>query len=148
MSQIHKLSLGLYQSSRLLLQLLNSKLADIGLTYPQYLVLSCLWEQDGLQVNQIGQKLMLDSGTLTPLLKKLESLNYVKRVRGEKDERTVTAELTYPGSSLQHKAVGILDDLENLLEESSTKNPAEMNQNIDDLLDELQLFKNRLTWKN
>ncbi len=143
MDTIHSLSLGLYSSSRLLVQVISSRLSEIGLTYPQYLVLSCLWEQDGLRVNQIGKQLMLDSGTLTPLLKKLESLNYIKRVRGEEDERTVTAELTYPGKSLQQKAASVMSVLEEKLAESSTKNLAEMNQSIHGLLEELQLFKNQ-----
>ncbi|MDN3203989.1 MarR family winged helix-turn-helix transcriptional regulator [Algoriphagus sediminis] len=143
MNTIHSLSLSLYSSSRLLVQLISSKLSEIGLTYPQYLVLSCLWEEDGLRVNQIGKKLLLDSGTLTPLLKKLESLNYVKRVRGEEDERTVTAELTYPGKSLQQKAESAMNELEEALQESSAKTFQEVNQTIHDLLEELQLFKNQ-----
>lgn len=144
----HDLSLGLYSSSRLLIQLIQSKLGDFGLTYPQYLVMSELWDSDGLRVNQIGEKLNLDSGTLTPLLKKLESQNYIKRVRGEADERTVTAELTYPGKSLQSRVEESLKEMENSLAEKFTKNTTELNQTIQALLDQLQTIKKDSTWKN
>ena len=144
----HDLSLGLYSCSRLLIQLIQSKLGDFGLTYPQYLVMSELWDSDGLRVNQIGEKLNLDSGTLTPLLKKLESQNYIKRVRGEADERTVTAELTYPGKSLQSRVEESLKEMENSLAEKFTKNTTELNQTIQALLDQLQTIKKDSTWKN
>jgi MarR family transcriptional regulator, organic hydroperoxide resistance regulator len=85
-----ELSSLLYSSSRLLIQQIQLRLNEFGLTYPQFLVLSILWELDGLKVHQLGEKLNLDSGTLTPLLKKLESQNILKRKRGEEDERTVS----------------------------------------------------------
>ncbi|MFC3879944.1 MarR family winged helix-turn-helix transcriptional regulator [Algoriphagus namhaensis] len=144
----HDISLGLYSSSRLLIQLIQSKLLEYSLTYPQYLVMSELWESDGLRVNQIGEKLNLDSGTLTPLLKKLESQNYIKRVRGEADERTVTAELTYPGKSLQSRVEESLKEMENSLAERFTENTAELNQTIQALLEQLQTIKKESTWKN
>jgi MarR family transcriptional regulator, organic hydroperoxide resistance regulator len=93
-----------YVASRLISQAYREPLEDLGLTYPQYLVMLVLWEKDGQMVSQIGEKLQLDSGTLTPLLKRLESVNLVKRVRSESDERKVEIELTYPGKSLQTKA--------------------------------------------
>lgn len=105
----------LYTSSRLLIQQIQLKLNDVGLTYLQYLVLSILWEQDGLKVFQLGEKLSLDSGTLTPLLKKLESQNLLKRKRGEADERTVTIHLTYPGKTLQSKTLTAMQELEEKL---------------------------------
>lgn len=138
----HDLSLGLYSSSRLLIQLIQGKLSEFSLTYPQYLVMAELWKTDGLRVNQIGEKLNLDSGTLTPLLKKLESQNYVKRVRGEADERTVTAELTYPGKSLQSRVEESLAKLDQVLAEKFTDNPTELNQTIQGLLEQLQTIKN------
>lgn len=144
----HDLSLGLYSSSRLLIQLIQSKLSEFNLTYPQYLVMYELWESDGLRVNQIGEKLNLDSGTLTPLLKKLESQNYIKRLRGEADERTVTAELTYPGKSLQSRVEESLKEMENSLTEKFTENTAELNQTIQALLKQLQTIKKESTWKN
>lgn len=100
-----RLSEALYITSRLLIQRIQTKLNEFGLTYPQFLVLSILWEEDGLKVHQLGEKLRLDSGTLTPVLKKLESQNILKRKRGEEDERTVSIHLTYPGKSLQAKVL-------------------------------------------
>ncbi|RZS95309.1 MarR family winged helix-turn-helix transcriptional regulator [Cecembia calidifontis] len=78
-----------YVASRLISQAYREPLEALGLTYPQYLVMLCLWEEDGLMVSQIGDKLSLDSGTLTPLLKRLEAMNLVKRERSEEDERRV-----------------------------------------------------------
>lgn len=97
------LSQVLYTSSRLLIQQIQIVLKEFGLTYPQFLVMQILWEEDGLKVHELGTRLALDSGTLTPLLKKLESQNFLKRKRGEEDERTVSIHLTYPGKSLQSK---------------------------------------------
>ena len=87
-----------YVASRLISQAYREPLEELGLTYPQYLVMLVLWEKDGQMVSQIGDKLQLDSGTLTPLLKRLESVNLIKRVRSESDERKVEIELTYPGN--------------------------------------------------
>jgi DNA-binding MarR family transcriptional regulator len=98
-----------YVASRLFSQAYREPLDAIGLTYPQYLVMLVLWEKDGQMVSQIGQKLQLDSGTLTPLLKRLEASNLIKRVRSEEDERKVVIELTYPGSSLQSKAAKVAE---------------------------------------
>jgi DNA-binding MarR family transcriptional regulator len=69
-------------------------LEPLGLTYPQYLVLMVLWEEDGLMVREIGERLNLDSGTLTPMLKRLEAAGFVTRKRDAKDERQVRIELT------------------------------------------------------
>ena len=79
-------------------------LERIGLTYPQYLVLLVLWEQDDQTVNQIGKQLHLDSGTLTPLLKRLEAAGIVRRQRDIQDERQVRISLTAKGSGLREQA--------------------------------------------
>lgn len=139
---ITDLSLQLYTSSRLLIQLIQSELKQFGLTYPQYLVLSILWEKDGLKVNEIGKKLALDSGTLTPLLKKLEAMNYVKRRRGEEDERTVHAELTYPGKSLQTKVEASISQFDKGFQKTSVIKINKLNQKLSDLLEELNQIKN------
>jgi DNA-binding MarR family transcriptional regulator len=76
----------------------------IGLTYPQYLVLLVLWEQDGQTVNQVGKQLHLDSGTLTPMLKRLEAAGIVRRQRDTQDERQVRISLTAKGSGLKEQA--------------------------------------------
>jgi DNA-binding MarR family transcriptional regulator len=79
-------------------------LVRLGLTYPQYLVMLVLWEQDGVTVKEIGDRLFLDSGTLTPLLKRLEAAHLVKRTRSTEDERQVLISLTPQGVVLKEKA--------------------------------------------
>jgi DNA-binding MarR family transcriptional regulator len=76
----------------------------LGLTYPQYLVMLVLWERDDVPVKDIGEKLFLDSGTLTPLLKRLEAAHLVKRTRSREDERQVLIALTPQGHALKEKA--------------------------------------------
>ena len=88
----------------------------LGLTYPQYLVMLVLWERDGVPVKDIGERLLLDSGTLTPLLKRLEAAELVKRTRSTEDERQVLIALMPRGQALKEKAravpEGILAALE------------------------------------
>lgn len=79
-------------------------LEPLGLTYPQYLVLLALWEEDGLGIKAIGGRLDLDSGTLTPLVKRMESAGLVTRRRGEDDERQVLVHLTAKGRQLRTRA--------------------------------------------
>jgi DNA-binding MarR family transcriptional regulator len=79
-------------------------LDKLGLTYPQYLVMMVLWERDGVAVKAIGEKLFLDSGTLTPLLKRLEAAELVKRTRSTEDERQVLIALTPKGQALKDQA--------------------------------------------
>jgi len=76
----------------------------LGLTYPQYLVMMVLWERDGVPVKDIGEKLFLDSGTLTPLLKRLEAADLVKRTRSTEDERQMLIALTPKGHALKEQA--------------------------------------------
>ncbi|MER7578475.1 MarR family transcriptional regulator [Kitasatospora sp. NPDC097691] len=79
-------------------------LRDLGLTYPQYLVMLVLWEDRELPVKRIGERLRLDSGTLSPLLKRLEAAGLVRRERSAQDERSVTVALTSEGSALRERA--------------------------------------------
>jgi DNA-binding MarR family transcriptional regulator len=79
-------------------------LDKLGLTYPQYLVMLVLWERDQVPVKEIGEKLFLDSGTLTPLLKRLEAAGLVKRTRSVDDERKVIVTLTAQGKGLRDRA--------------------------------------------
>jgi len=79
-------------------------LERLGLTYPQYLVMLVLWERDGIPVKDIGERLFLDSGTLTPLLKRMEGMGLVKRTRSTEDERQVLVALTAQGRELKEKA--------------------------------------------
>ena len=82
-------------------------LADIGLTYPQYLVMTVLWEEDDQSVGQLGGKLSLESSTLTPLLKRLEAEGLLARHRDKQDERVVRVKLTPPGDKLREVAAKI-----------------------------------------
>ena len=82
-------------------------LKELKLTYPQYLVMLVLWERDAQRVSDIGTALYLDSGTLTPLLKKLEVMGFVERTRSKEDERQVIVSLTSSGRKLQAKSQGI-----------------------------------------
>ncbi len=82
-------------------------LEKLKLTYPQYLVMLVLWEHDALRVSDIGEAVYLDSGTLTPLLKKLEALGFVERVRSKEDERQVIVSLTSTGRKLQIESKNI-----------------------------------------
>jgi len=99
-----QLCFALYSASRAVIRAYAPLLAPLGLTYPQYLVLLVLWELDGLPVKDIGERLALDSGTLTPLLKRLEHQGLVERRRGEDDERVVRIHLTAAGRALRGKA--------------------------------------------
>jgi DNA-binding MarR family transcriptional regulator len=96
-----------YALSRVLTAHYKPFLDQIELTYPQYLVMMVLWEQKQLSVKEIGDLLMLDSGTLTPLLKKLESRDLVTRVRSKADERVVLVGLTNEGTTLKGRAESI-----------------------------------------
>jgi DNA-binding MarR family transcriptional regulator len=83
------------------------RLDALGLTYPQYLVFLVLWEKDGLTVKALGEKLFLDSGTITPLIKRLESRGLLRRERDEEDERQVRIHLTQAGRDLRTKALSV-----------------------------------------
>jgi DNA-binding MarR family transcriptional regulator len=96
-----------YALSRVLTAHYKPVLEGIDLTYPQYLLMLVLWEHQQLSVKAIGEKLLLDSGTLTPLLKKLESRNLVSRLRNVADERIVMISLTQAGAALKEKAADV-----------------------------------------
>ena len=102
-----QLCFALYAASRSVTGLYRPLLEPLGLTYPQYLVMLVLWEQDGLTVRELGQRLQLDSGTLTPLLKRLQSAGLITRQRRQQDEREVDIRLTDAGLALRDKASGI-----------------------------------------
>jgi DNA-binding MarR family transcriptional regulator len=100
----NQLCFPLYAAARLMVQAYRPLLDEIGLTYPQYLTMMALWEEDGLSVKEIGTRLFLDSGTLTPLLQKLEEMNLVERARARHDDRTVLNRLTPRGKALKDRA--------------------------------------------
>ena len=99
-----QLCFALYSASRAMTRAYAPLLEPLGLTYPQYLVLLVLWERDGVPIKQLGERLALDSGTLTPLLKRLAAQDLVERRRGEDDERVVRIHLTAAGRALRSKA--------------------------------------------
>ncbi|MCH7410742.1 MarR family transcriptional regulator [Belliella sp. DSM 111904] len=127
----------LYAASRMLIQNYHEPLSAIGLTYPQYLVMLVLWEEDGLAVNSIGKKLHLDSGTLTPLLKRMESASLIKRVRSDVDERKVEIELTFQGKALKNKAESIPDKVRVTLNSMDTESLDSLKSKLHQLLDTL-----------
>ncbi len=94
----------LYSASLAMTKLYKPLLDAIGLTYPQYLVMLVLWERDGLTVSELGERLFLDSGTLTPLLKRLEAQGLIARLRDVDDERRVRITLTAEGRALRDRA--------------------------------------------
>ena len=102
-----QLCFALYSASHAMTRLYQPMLADLGLTYPQYLALLVLWEQDSLTVSDIGARLSLDSGTLTPLLKRMEAGGLITRLRDAADERRVVIRLTPAGRRLKSKAAAI-----------------------------------------
>ncbi len=101
----NQLCFALYAATRAIMRTYRERLDPLGLTYPQYLVMLVLWQGDDLTVSEIGDKLMLDSGTLTPLLKRLEALAVVTRKRGRDDERQVRISLTPKGNALKPDAL-------------------------------------------
>ena len=106
-----QLCFALYSSSLAMTKLYKPLLEPLGLTYPQYLALLVLWEQDGLAVGSLGERLFLDSGTLTPLLKRLEAAGLVRRERSVDDERRVLVHLTDEGRALRARARAVPREL-------------------------------------
>jgi MarR family transcriptional regulator, organic hydroperoxide resistance regulator len=100
----HQLCFALYRASRALTRAYAPLLAPLDITYPQYLVLLVLWERDGVPIKHLGTRLALDSGTLTPLLKRLEHQGLVSRRRSEQDERVVRIHLAVAGRALRTRA--------------------------------------------
>jgi DNA-binding MarR family transcriptional regulator len=124
-----QLCFALYAASRSITGIYRPLLEALGLTYPQYLVMLVLWEQDGLTVRELGQRLQLDSGTLTPLLKRLQSAGLVSRQRRTDDERAVDIRLTPAGRALREQASDI---------------PACMAQRLQLSLDQMQRLRDEL----
>jgi DNA-binding MarR family transcriptional regulator len=103
----HQVCFALYSASKAATAVYRPMLDELGLTYPQYLVMLVLWEDEPRSVRELGEELGLDSGTLSPLLKRLESLGLVERRRSAEDERRVEVFLTDSGTALSSKAHGI-----------------------------------------
>jgi MarR family transcriptional regulator, organic hydroperoxide resistance regulator len=103
----NQLCFALYSASLAMTKLYKPLLDELGITYPQYLVLLVLWERDGITVSELGERLSLDSGTLTPLLKRLETAGWVSRMRDTQDERRVLVRLSAAGRELKERAARI-----------------------------------------
>ena len=107
MKLANQLCFPLYAAARNVIALYTPFLKPWGLTYTQYLVFLVLWERDGRTVGELCEALMLDSGTLSPLLKKMQQAGYIRRTRSEKDDRVVVISLTEAGRALQEQAKDI-----------------------------------------
>ena len=103
----NQLCFALYACSREVTKLYRPYLDELGITYTQYVTLLALWEKDEVAVKELGRRLYLDSGTLTPLLKKLEGLKLLRRERDPQDERSVIVRLTPEGRALKERAAEI-----------------------------------------
>src|SRR6201996_7162583 len=103
----NQICFAVYSASHAFNRVYKPLLDRLGLTYPQYLVMLVLWEREGVAVKDIGERLHLDSGTLTPLLKRLELAGLIKRARSTEDERQVLIELTREGHALREQAKAV-----------------------------------------
>lgn len=141
----NQLCFPVYAASRLIIREYQPFLDELEITYPQYITLMVLWEKDGISVNDITNKLILNTNTVTPLLKRLEEQGFITRKKSETDERKVIIDLTEKGHELKLKAASIPERLV-----ASVSNTMNMNDLIDlknklcTLVDSL-LEKNKLT---
>lgn len=94
----------IYAASRLVIREYQPLLDKLGITYPQYLVMMVLWEQDNISINEITEKLILNTNTITPLLKRMEAMGLITRERSKEDERKVIVKLTKKGNELKEPA--------------------------------------------
>ncbi|MBO7117828.1 MAG: MarR family transcriptional regulator [Bacteroidales bacterium] len=135
----NQLCFRLYTASRLLTQAYHPLLSEHGLTYPQYLVLLVLWEKDAQPVNDIAKRLFLETNTVTPLLKRMESENLLVRAKGEKDARQIIVSLTAKGKALQKKLADVPATVGNAVAcDSVTPETApELFRMLDDIIDKL-----------
>lgn len=114
----NQLCFPVYATSRLITREYQPFLNDLGITYPQYLVLMVLWEAGSLPVNDIAKKLILNTNTITPLLKRMEQQGLIIRKRSEEDERKVLVQLSETGLDLEQKAARIPEELAKRLSDS------------------------------
>ena len=131
----NQLCFPVYAASRLIIREYQPYLEKLGITYPQYLVLMVLWEKGRVSVNGISQKLILNTNTVTPLLKRMELQGFIKRNRSESDERKVMVALTRKGKQLQAEAASIPGQLASGLISESMQI-----EDLGDLKDKLQIL--------
>ncbi|NPD43986.1 MULTISPECIES: MarR family winged helix-turn-helix transcriptional regulator [unclassified Lentimicrobium] len=132
----NQLCFPVYAASRLIIREYQPYLDQLKITYPQYLVLMILWEEDGMPVNDIAKKLILNTNTITPLLKRMEKQGLVERERSKQDERKVIIKLSNQGFDLQEKAKSIPEDLSKKLLDSSLeiKDLIHLKKNLEDVI--------------
>lgn len=106
-----QLCFAIYSASLAMSRVYRPLLAPLGLTYPQYIVMLALWECDGLSISELGERVALDSGTLTPLLKRLQALGLIERTRSAADERQVLITLTRRGADLRARADAVQEQV-------------------------------------
>lgn len=132
----NQLCFPLYATSRRITKLYQPLLEEIGLTYPQYIVMLVLWEKDALSIKEIGEQVQLNTNTLTPLLKRMQDLNFITRSRSPEDERIVLVKLTKAGKGMKEKAVQIPEHLMASLNYPADK-AIELKRMLDDFMDSL-----------
>ncbi|KAB8043419.1 MarR family winged helix-turn-helix transcriptional regulator [Janthinobacterium aquaticum] len=132
----NQLCFALYSTSLAMNKLYRKLLRKLGLTYSQYLVMMVLWERDGLTVSEVGERLFLDSATLTPLLKRMETAGLLTRARAASDERQVIITLTPEGDQLRQQAAELPQSILNA-SQCSLDQIVGMKQQLDALRDSL-----------
>ena len=136
----NQLCFRLYTASRLLTQAYHPLLGEHGLTYPQYLVLLVLWEKDEQPVNDIAKRLMLETNTVTPLLKRMEAEGIVTRSKGKKDARQMIVKLNKKGRDLQKKLTDVPETVGKaaLCESVTPENVSSLFGMLDDIIQQLK----------
>ena len=107
----HQLCFALYAATNSIIRTYRKRLGTVGLTYPQYLVMLVLWQKDGLTVNELAKTLQLDAPTISSMLKRLQSIKFIKRQRDKKDERRTFIYLTKEGSDLEHSVAKLQEQV-------------------------------------
>ena len=134
----NQLCFPLYATSRMITRMYQPLLEKLGLTYPQYIVMLVLWEADSLSIKEIGERVQLNTNTLTPLLKRMQELKYISRTRSAEDERIVVVNLTKAGLDLKIKALEIPHELI-----ASLNYPADKALELKRMLDEFMASLNK-----
>ncbi len=136
----NQLCFRLYTASRLITQAYHPLLGEYGLTYPQYLVLMVLWEKDAQPVNDIAKRLLLETNTVTPLLKRMEAEGILTRTKGEKDARQMIVKLTKKGRELQNKLTDVPEAVGSavLCESVTPETVPALFKMLDDIIDQLK----------
>ena len=139
------LCFALYTASRAIIAAERPGLVELGLTYPQYLVMLVLWEEESVPIGRLGERLQLDSGTVSPLVRRLESMGHVRRHRSPDDERSTIVSLTESGAALGEKSDCVLAALVDAVNGLS-KEPSESDADFDvDAAVELRAALHQLT---